>query len=695
MAESKLLEDARARFKLVREAEADQRNRENEDLRFCIPENQWDDEDRQARRGDGGKIPPRPTLSVTRLDQPKHLILNQMRTSDLGVLVHPVSEDADEDTAEMQQGMYRFIERKSRAELVRYWAFDRAVTAGRGVYRVITEYDPESPEPTDQRIMLRRILHQDGVYFDPTASEPDHADGKWAFVTTWMDKDEFKRQFPKAKGIPSDQHEWEGMRTEAPGWVREDDVLVAEYWFKEFSTEGDRETWTVKCAKVCGWDVLEKPVSWPGLWIPLIEVPGHELQPFDSERRWVGMVRNARDGQKFYNFAVSTFVEDLQVEPKAPWKAPIKAIEGYESVWQEANYRNFSVLPFNHVDEMGNPIPAPERTQIDGSRMSLAAMAMQQADQLIQASTATFEASLGRLPEQERSGRAIIALQQQANEATGGFLMNLADVAMTYEARVVLDLIPRIYDRPGRIARIVKGEKKPATPVMLNRPFITNPETGMPMPVPPEGAPQEAKVQTFDLKRGIYDVSVTIGKSHQTRLEEGQERIGELMAKRPELFMMMGDIYLDWADYPGSAEMAERMRKVIEKQMPGVLEEEDGQSTPEQLKGMVAQLQEALKMQGMEMQSMKQALETDRVKNESRERIALMDNESREQIAQLNADVKLAVEGLKGQVEELVNQRKREHDTTENELDRRHDATMEVVDAALPPNPPKSSGGEA
>src|SRR5574343_1666583 len=111
-----ILEQARERFKLVCEAEADQRQREIDDLQFQLPENQWDEEAKKARRGDD-KTPPRPILSISKLDQPKQLILNQMRNADLGVQIHPISEDAENDTAELLQGLYRHIEKKRHAEL--------------------------------------------------------------------------------------------------------------------------------------------------------------------------------------------------------------------------------------------------------------------------------------------------------------------------------------------------------------------------------------------------------------------------------------------------------------------------------------------------------------------------------------------------------------------------------------------------
>jgi hypothetical protein len=52
--------------------------------------------------------------------------------------------------------------------LARSWAFDRAVKCGRGVYRVVTEYDPSASFPGDQHIIIKPHYaggKTDGFYF--------------------------------------------------------------------------------------------------------------------------------------------------------------------------------------------------------------------------------------------------------------------------------------------------------------------------------------------------------------------------------------------------------------------------------------------------------------------------------------------------------------------------------------------------
>ena len=123
--DEKLLKRIKACFKAVSDVEAEQRAREKEDLEFQIPENQWDEAAKEYRKGTP-TTPGRPMLSVSLLSQPMALIQNQATSARLGVEIHPVSEKADPEVAEIKQGLYRRIERDSNAQDARLWALDRA-----------------------------------------------------------------------------------------------------------------------------------------------------------------------------------------------------------------------------------------------------------------------------------------------------------------------------------------------------------------------------------------------------------------------------------------------------------------------------------------------------------------------------------------------------------------------------------------
>jgi len=374
MKEEEILETARKRFKLVNDTEAAQRKREIDDLAFQVPENQWSAEAREQRKGGSVEgvnisLPARPCLSIPKLHQPIQIVLNQERSSRLGVNVHPLNEQSSKETAETLQGLYRRIERDSNAHQARSWAFQRAVEAGRGAYRVNLAHDEDSDYPFDLEIRIERILHQQNVFFDPSAQLADWSDGEWAFNVAWMPEDVFKRQFPKAKLSSSDSLEWAGINQEAPEWVKGEGpdkaFLIAEYFYKEYEeqrvvlverlADGDvkhfevDKNWKpqdgmsvilrerdikkpiVKWCKMCGLEVLPDTLrDWDGKYIPLVPVVGRELIPFSPERIWTGVIGPAKDAQRTFNYGASSLVEMAALEPRAPFVGDPKQFEGYE-----------------------------------------------------------------------------------------------------------------------------------------------------------------------------------------------------------------------------------------------------------------------------------------------------------------------------------------------------------------------------
>ena len=450
-------------------------------------------------------------LSIPSLDHPIQLVLNAEKAAHLGVSIHPLSDDAEEETAEVLQGLYRRIEVQSRASLARSWAFERAVKAGRGYYRVITEPDPDSDDPYDQRITIKRILQQGSVVLDPFAQEADASDGEWAFVVNDMPWDTYKRRYPKSAMAAYSEEELSAVGSSTPSWVSGDEgasraVRVAEYYRLEYTTatkvllddgsesdedaipegrtarEGRDARQRVERTPVLYWSTinaveeLEPKQEMDGRYIPVIPVIGRELIPFDQERRYVGMIEPNKDAVRLQNYAASAAVEMSSLETKAPYMMVEGQEEGHEQEWQLSNVRNFPYLRYSPVSLNGQPAPPPQRTQVDASRLGPSMLLLQQAREFIHEGTGAYESALGQQTPAAKSGKAILALQTQHDSGSSHFIDNLAEISLTYEAKVILDLIPHIYDRPGRIARILDLEDEPQT-VMLNAPFRRDPKT--------------------------------------------------------------------------------------------------------------------------------------------------------------------------------------------------------------------------
>jgi hypothetical protein len=716
---SKFLEEAKNRRVWALDINREQRRREREDLEFQDAERQWSQQERAEREGQwvtvgGGRfpLPARPTLSISKIEQPISLVLNQQRNALLGVNIHPISPDADDDRAKIYQGLYRQIERDSRAGIARSWAFSRSVWAGRGYYRIGTKWaDEVGGDPFDQVISIDRILHQDSVTFDPAAQEPDFSDARFAFIDSWVPYKDFKRQYPKSK-LSDDG---DGLRSDGvfqePEWVEAGDgsgepgpVCVAEYFYREIEKERigltdegqvvriksdtevetidgepltgavtivrerERDVIKVKWAKITGAEVLEE-ADWAGKYIPIVTVLGRELIPFDRQRRWQGMVRPARDAQRTYNYAASTLVERAALEPKAPYVGDPRQFQGYEDWWAQSNTRNFPYLPANltvETDAGIQVLQAPQRTRVDTSTMGPAMLLLQQSDGFIQSSTFTPDPNLGNYDSTERSGKAIERLQQQSEQGNSDYLHQLATISMTYEAMVVLDLMPHIYDRPGRIVRTRDEEEKTDT-VMLNQKFIRDPRTNQPVPFmegqqpppmrppkPGEPPPTPPEPKEYDMRKGIYGVAVTIGRSFQTRMQHAQVMLGRAMEAMPEAVPIIAPYLFKNSDFPEAERLAEDFLKLRDEKYPSLAQDDGDEQTPAQAMAQVAAQKQQIQQLQQQLEEMGKKQEIDFGKQQATFAKAKLDTEARVQIEQMKAENDRVLAELDAQTKLLV-----------------------------------------
>lgn len=708
---SGVLVEALRRFDLAESAFSDQRRRDLEAQRFMAGD-QWTEDAKQQRGGqvvNGVPLPARPMLTIPKLDQPTQLVINQMRNAHLGVLIHPENEDANDDTAEIIQGLYRHIEVSSRAQMARNWADERAVVGGLGFYRVLTVPAEHSGDEFDQDIVIKRILNQASVYVDPFAEEADFSDMEWGFIGGFWPEDRFKRRWPKAQFTTSDDFTSLGDRMS--GWYTSSSsgnaIRVMEYFYvvhterervgyedeagelqrgylDELGEDFDQTTVKhrmpvserkVMWVMMTGVEVLEEQ-EWNGAYIPIIPTIGIERN-INGERAWAGMVGPAMDAARLYNYAASDMVEKTALATKSPWIGAEGQFEGHEAKWNQANVRNFSYLEYIPKSLGGELVPPPSRNPGSVDLAPQLAM-LQQADDFINSTTFVHEPSKGQTSS-HRSGKAVLALQQQADQGNSNYLDNKVTITMTYEAKVILDLIPKIYDRPGRVARILGIDDKEQR-VILNAPFTMDPQTKRPMPVP-EGQAPPAGVKQYDLTKGVYSVTVSVGKAWQTRMQQGADELQQVLQAAPNLLPIIGDIYFKFRDFPGHQEIAERLKKMAPPPIQAMLNEGQ-QPDAEQLQAQLQQQTQQMQQMQQQMQQMAQALETEQAKQQAETQRAEMDNAAKVETARINAENKLALEELKAQIAESIELLKQAHADREREDEQKHEMALEAAKTA-------------
>jgi hypothetical protein len=131
MSDKDTITDAQEAFKAASEAEADNRKAWIDDLRFARLGEQWPAEVKRQREREG-----RPCLTINRLPAFIRQVTNDARQNRPMIRVHPVGDGADQETAEILNGLIRNIEYSSNADVAYDTALDHAVSGGFGYFRI-------------------------------------------------------------------------------------------------------------------------------------------------------------------------------------------------------------------------------------------------------------------------------------------------------------------------------------------------------------------------------------------------------------------------------------------------------------------------------------------------------------------------------------------------------------------------------
>ena len=608
----------RSRFTMALSAYSDSREDELDDLRFMAgsPDNQWQwPADVLATRGSvqGQTINARPCLTINKLPQHVRQVTNEQRQNRPTGKVIPADDKADVAVAEIFDGMVRHIEYISDADVAYDTACDNQVTYGEGYIRLLTEYCRE--DSFDQDLKIGRVRNSFSVYMDPTIQDPCGSDANWCFLTEDLTKDEYERMFPNASPVSSMMSQGVGDQSLSQ-WLSEDTVRIAEYFYIEHKsaklnlypdnvtaidgTPQDKQLKLmfqkpirsrnvdkkqVKWLKTNGFEVLQEQ-DWAGKWIPVIRVVGNEWE-VDGQLYVSGLVRNAKDAQRMYNYWVSQEAEMLALAPKAPFIGYGGQFEGYENQWKTANTTNWPYLEVNPdvTDGAGSALPLPQRAAPPLAQTGLIQAKMGASDD-IKSTTGQYDSSLGAASN-ERSGKAILAREKQGDTGTYHYVDNLSR-AIRYVTRQLVDIIPKIYDTE-RVARIVGLDGEVGM-------VKVNPQQPEPVKsiVDQTGVVME---KVYNLSVGVYDVFVTTGPGYMTKRQEALDAMSMLLQSNPDLWKVAGDLFIKNMDWPGAQEMAARFAKIIDpKVMAGEDQSPEMQQAKQQIEAMTQHMQQ---MEGM------------------------------------------------------------------------------------------------
>jgi len=600
--EDSRINDAKKFLNLCNDVDSNNRAEALDDVRFCAGD-QWPVDVQNSR-----VLESRPCLTINKVDAYVRQICNQIRQQRPRIKVQGMNNEADAKLAEILSGVCRHIEYQSSADVAYDTASEYAVKMGWGYFRVMTDYI--SPDSFEQEIYIRPIDNPFTVYFDPNSQLPDGSDAERCLITTVVSKKTFRAMYPgkdDGQGFTS-----RGTGDSDSEWVTKEDVRIAEYFYTvrtptklvllsdgtsvfedelpdpqvltdagiEIVEKRDTYKKQIKWCKLTAMEILEER-DWAGKYIPVIPVYGQSCI-IDAKHKKFGLVRMAKDPQRMYNYWTTALTESVALAPKAKWVMAEGQDEGHENEWAQANIKAMPVLRYKQTDTEGRTAPAPQRLQPEPPPAGIVTATQGMSNDLM---TVVGIYDPSQLPQGNMSGKAIAGQQQQVDMVNFHYYDNLTR-SIAYCGRIILDLIPKIYDTE-RVMRIIGADEKPEI-ITLNQRVTTE-----------EGVEKILN----DVSVGRYDVVMDTGPGFATKRGEAVEAMMTLLAADPNLMQTAGDLIFRNMDFPGAEIIADRMAaanplaQVDEKSdIPPQVQMQLAQS-----KQMIQQLQQQMQAMGMDI----------------------------------------------------------------------------------------------
>jgi len=602
----------------VNDVDSNNRAEALDDIRFSAGD-QWPVDVQNSR-----VLEARPCLTINKVDAYCRQIVNQIREQRPRIKAHGMNTQSNEKQAQIITGMCRHIELQSDADQAYLNAVDYAVRMGWGYIRITTDYVKD--DSFDQEIYIRPIENPFTVYFDPNSIMADGSDAERCLITTLIPKKTFSAMYPDAEvdsGFVS-----RGTGDVVGDWIQKEDIRIAEYWYTErenvvllqlsdgssiYEDEVDKDLMKelkvtiinkrdsvrkkIKWCKVTAMQVLEEG-EWAGKYIPIIPVYGQSTIVQGKHKRF-GLVRMAKDPQRMYNYWSTALTETVALAPKAKWILAEGQDEGHENEWAQANIKAMPVLRYKQTDIDGRPANPPIRQQPE-SPPTGAMAAMQSMNLDLQAVIGIYDPN--QLPQGIQSGKAIQGQQMQSDMTNMHYYDNLTR-SIRQVGRIILDLIPKIYDTQ-RAMRIIGDDGKPEIMTINERKM------------------DEQGIERIlnDMSIGEFDVVMDTGPGYNSKRQEAVDAMMALFQAEPALVQVAGDLLVRNMDFPGADVIADRL--AINNPLANIDDMSDippavqmklkqDQATIQQMQQQLQQLQMFIE-QRQDIESVKQDAETKR-----------------------------------------------------------------------------------
>ena len=585
-----VVDEAKRRFQRCSEWEAAARERFIEDIKFSYGDSdngyQWPSAIRRSRDVDS-----KPCLTMNIIRQHNLQIINDAKRNKSEVTVLPTGGGATYESAQVYRDLLSDIQYNSQAQLAYSIAREFQVYGGIGWWRLVTRYVDENT--FDEQVVIEPVLDPLSVYLDPDIKQRNGSDAKFAFVFDDIPREEFREAYPEFVAVAGLSPL--GVASGDDDWITRDHVRICEYfrkvpvedWLLSFIDPNDGQRKNVRESKlpadlrqkvrddpktkrrkvwdhevewylIAGDQVIDQ-TTWPGKFIPLVRVIGEE-QVIEGILDRKGHSRSMKDAQRMFNYNCSAQVEHVALQTKSPWKGAAAAIDEFQQYWNNANTANHSFLPFNHVDDEGNPIPPEAMPQrVDPPAPSQAFEAgMQTAFNQMMMVSGQWQNQMGMMGN-ERTGSAIQERMDQGDVATYHFRDNY-ETALVYTGMQLIDLIPKVYDT--RRILMIQSDDGSVFELQVD-------PTAQAAYMAKKDRDGAIVQRIFNPTVGRYEVRASTGQSFGSRREETVQALTLILTQAPTLTGVIGDLLLSAMDFKEAQEAAQRLKRMVPPQALG------------------------------------------------------------------------------------------------------------------------------
>lgn len=536
------------------------------------------------------------------------VIINQIRINKTSVKFVPLDPKANQATAEVRQGLYRDIERVSKAAIARETAYQFAVSVGRGYWRITIE---DEPGPTfAQRIGMQRIDNLNSVIIDPTCLDFTYSDAGWACIWETFDREYIRAEYGDAIAdeggslFPMDFAGVQLQEQERNLFFPRDKMILVEYFRKRWKkrrvvelADGsgvwldelepgtqlppgyrfkDKMDWDIEYRKMSGTQTIEKRI-WPGKYIPIVVCVGREIFRGNKPKLHSGLIRPAIDPARCCDAATSRMLDELMLSPLPHMLADEDALDTTnEKIVNEINVKPWSVVKYKTKSLDGKPLPPPAWSSPGvntGPAVQAAELMANRQDRVL----SVYAPQRGQ-PVGDMSGKAMQEIKAQGDTSHAAFPDNYQR-AMFEEAVIVNDLMDSgVYSDKQALTITMPDDQTRA--VLINQEY-QDPKTG--------------KMVKHVFGEGRYGIILNTAPYYPGEQAERADRLLQLAKMFPQQMALALDLMIKDLNLAHAEKYEERVRP------PGVQSEDDQDGPTYQ---QLAQSNQELMQNGQEAQGL-------------------------------------------------------------------------------------------